>query len=123
VFWKIDGEDASGSWSRRRRVIARIEWNGKENNPRFVVTNLDASHALGGTSDLYDRLYCARGEMENRIKEAQLGLFADRASCHRFAANEWRLVLSSVAYVLIERLRHVALRHTDLARAQAWRRL
>jgi hypothetical protein len=100
-------------------VIARIEWNGEENNPRFVVTNLDARHPLGRTSDLYDRLYCARGEMENRIKEAQLGLFADRTSCHRFAANQWRLILSSVAYVLVERLRTLALKHTELARAQA----
>jgi hypothetical protein len=110
---------AAHTWPRRRRVIARIEWNGEENNPRFVVTNLDARHPLGRTSDLYDRLYCARGEMENRIKEAQLGLFADRTSCHRFAANQWRLILSSVAYVLVERLRTLALKHTELARAQA----
>jgi hypothetical protein len=110
---------AAQSWPRRRRVIARIEWDGAENNPRFVITNLSKQHPLGSTADLYDRLYCARGEMENRIKEAQLGLFADRTSCHRFAANQWRLVLSSLAYVLMERLRNTALRHTDLARAQA----
>jgi hypothetical protein len=110
---------AAKSWNRRRRVIARIEWNGSENNPRFVVTNLDATHPLGRTSDLYDRLYCARGEMENRIKEAQLGLFADRTSCHRFDANQWRLILSSLAYVLVERLRSMALEHTEMARAQA----
>jgi hypothetical protein len=110
---------AAKSWNRRRRVISRIEWDGEENNPRFVVTNLDASHALGATADLYDRLYCARGEMENRIKEAQLGLFADRTSCHRFAANQWRLIISSAAYILIERLRNIALKNTELARAQA----
>jgi len=110
---------AAKSWPRRRRVVARIEWDGAENNPRFVITNLSKQHPLGSTADLYDRLYCARGEMENRIKEAQLGLFADRTSCHRFAANQWRLVLSSLAYVLMERLRNTALRHTDLARAQA----
>src|SRR5208337_1028700 len=110
---------AAKTWPRRRRVIARIEWDGSENNPRFVVTNLDDRHPLGRAADLYDRLYCARGEMENRIKEAQLGLFADRTSCHRFDANQWRLVLASLAYVLIERLRNTALKHTELARAQA----
>jgi hypothetical protein len=110
---------AAKSWSLRRRVISRIEWDGGENNPRFVVTNLDTTHRLGATADLYDRLYCARSEMENRIKEAQQGLFADRTSCHRFVANQWRLILASAAYIPIERLRNIALKNTELARAQA----
>ncbi len=110
---------AAKVWNRERRVVSRIEWNGNENNPRLVVTNLDATHRLGSTADLYDRLYCARGEMENRIKEAQLGLFADRTSCHLFATNQWRLILASLAYVLMERLRNIALKSTSLARAQA----
>ena len=67
---------------------------------------------------LYDRLYCARGEMENRIKEQQLDLFADRTSCHGWWANQFRLLLSSLAYTLIEAIRRVALRGTELARAQ-----
>jgi hypothetical protein len=106
---------AARTWKLERRVIARIEWDGQQNNPRFVLTN-----AIGGSpADLYDELYCARGEMENRIKEAQLGLFADRTSCHRFAANQWRLLLASLAYILIERLRTLGLRGTEFARLQA----
>lgn len=106
---------AARTWKQPRRVITRIEWDGSDNNPRFVLTNLQGSTP----ADLYDRLYCARGEMENRIKEAQLGLFADRTSCHRFAANQWRLILASLAYILVERLRAIALKNTELACAQA----
>jgi hypothetical protein len=83
-------------------------------NPRFLVTNL-----ADATQKLYDEVYCARGEMENRIKEQQLGLFADRTSCHGWWANQFRLLLSSFAYVLLERLRALGLAGTELARAQA----
>jgi hypothetical protein len=85
----------------------------KGGNPRFVVTNLE-----GEAQKLYDELYCARGEMENRIQEQPLGLFADRTSCHGWWANQFRLLLSSCAYVLLERLRVLALAGTELARAQ-----
>ena len=104
---------AAGTWDKRRRVIARIEHADKGENPRFVVTSL-----AGDGKDLYEQTYCARGEVENRIKEQQLGLFADRTSCHDFVANQFRLLLSSLAYVLIETLRRTALATTELARAQ-----
>jgi len=85
-------------------------------NPRFVVTNLD-----GEAKDLYERVYCARGEAENRIKEQQLGLFSDRTSCHKFMANQFRVLLSAAAYVLVEYLRSLTLAGTELASAQATR--
>ena len=102
------------TWKCERRVIARLEHSEKGDNPRYIVTNLE-----GEAAALYERLYCARGEMENRIKEAQLGLFADRTSCHDFIANQFRLLLSSLAYILIERLRALALHGTEFARVQA----
>lgn len=102
------------TWNTRRRVIARLEHSSKGDNPRYIATNLE-----GVASDLYERLYCARGEMENRIKETQLGLFADRASAHQFNANQFRLLLAGLAYTLIERLRALALSGTEFARAQA----
>jgi Transposase DDE domain group 1 len=105
---------AAGSWDRKRRVISRIEHTDKGANPRFIVTSL-----AGDRQPLYEQTYCARGEMENRIKEQQLGLFADRTSCHDFVANQFRLLLSSLAYVLIETLRRTHLAGTELARAQA----
>jgi hypothetical protein len=105
---------AAQSWRGERRVIARLEHMEQGDNPRYIVTNLQ-----GQAQSLYEDLYCARGEMENRIKEAQLGLFADRTSCHYFAANQFRLLLSSLAYVLIERLRALALAGTEFARLQA----
>jgi len=105
---------AAGTWDRQRRVIARIEHSDKGANPRYVVTSL-----AGEGQWLYENLYCARGEMENRIKEQQLGLFADRTSCHDFIANQFRLLLSSLAYVLIETLRREFLAGTELASAQA----
>lgn len=105
---------AAKTWHGERRVIARLEHMEQGDNPRYIVTNLTQDAAA-----LYDELYCARGEMENRIKEAQLGLFADRTSCHYFNANQFRLLLSSLAYILIERLRAVALVGTDFARLQA----
>jgi hypothetical protein len=104
---------AAGSWDRARRVIVKAEHNAQGSNPRFVVANVP-----GDPQELYEDVYCQRGEMENRIKEQQLGLFADRTSCHRFLANQFRLVLSSAAYVLIQTLRREALAGTELARAQ-----
>jgi len=104
---------AAGSWKGQRRVIAKIEHLSKGANPRFIVTNLK-----GPGQRLYERVYCARGEMENRIKEQQLGLFADRTSCQAWWANQCRLLLASAAYVLMERLRAQALQGTQLARAQ-----
>lgn len=104
---------AAKTWDRTRRVIAKAEHNAKGPNPRFVVTNLP-----GDPQELYEDAYCQRGDMENRIKEQQLDLFADRTSCHRFAANQFRLLLSSAAYVLVQALRRTALAGTELARAQ-----
>jgi hypothetical protein len=101
------------SWDRKRRIIAKAEHTVQGANPRFVVTNLS-----GSAQSLYDQLYCARGEMENRIKEQQLGLFSDRTSCHYWWPNQFRLLLSSCAYVLVEALRRLGLKATELARAQ-----
>jgi len=105
---------AAGTWTAERRVIARIEHGAKGANPRYIVTNLE-----GGGQDLYEKLYCARGDMENRIKEQQLDLFADRTSCHGWWANQFRLLLSSLAYTLIETIRRLGLADSDMARAQA----
>jgi hypothetical protein len=104
---------AAGSWDRPRRVIAKAEHTAQGPNPRFVVVNVP-----GDPQGLYEDVYCQRGEMENRIKEQQLGLFADRTSCHRLLANQFRLLLSSAAYVLVQALRRTALAGTELARAQ-----
>ncbi len=104
---------AAKSWDRERRVIVKAEVLTKDPNVRFVVTNL-----TDDPKTLYDERYTARGDMENRIKEQQLGLFADRTSCHKFLANQFRLLLASAAYVLIEHLRRVGLKDTELARAQ-----
>lgn len=103
----------AGSWSHARRVIVKAEHNAQGANPRFVVTTLG-----NPPQALYERGYCARGEMENRIKECQLGLFADRTSCHLWWPNQFRLLLASLAYVLMERLRAIGLAGTELARAQ-----
>ncbi len=104
---------AAGSWDRERRVIMKAEYLPKGTNPRFIVTNL-----AGDPKALYDEQYAFRGEMENRIKEQQLMLFADRTSCHDFQANQFRLLLSSCAYVLVQSLRRLALADTELAQAQ-----
>jgi hypothetical protein len=104
---------AAQSWPHERRVITRLEWGDQGHNPRFIVTNLE-----GDAATLYDGVYCQRGEAENRIKEAQVGLFATRTSCHVFAANQLRVLLAALAYVLIERLRALALQGTALAKAQ-----
>ena len=104
---------AAASWDRRRRVLVKAEHNAQGANPRFVVVNVP-----GDPQELYDDVYCQRGEMENRVKEQQLGLFADRTSCQAFLANQFRLLLSSAAYVLMNALRREALGGTELARAQ-----
>jgi DDE family transposase len=104
---------AASTWDRSRRVIVKAEHTAQGANPRFVVTNVP-----GDPQALYEDVYCQRGEMENRIKEQQLDLFADRTSCHRFVANQFRLLLSSAAYVLVQALRRTALAGTELAQAQ-----
>jgi len=114
------------SWSRPRRVVGKAEVTRGGDNPRFVVTNLPAK-ACKGDSDrarftparLYEELYCARGEMENVLKQQVLDLEADKLSTHFFASNQLRLWLASFAYLLLERLRAVGCHGTDLARATA----
>ena len=103
------------SWNRARRVVAKAEHLEKGENPRFVVTSLGAQQWPAQT--LYEELYCARGEMENRIKE-QLMLFSDRTSTHYLRSNQLRLYFSSIAYVLLETLRRLGLQGTELAKAQ-----
>ena len=103
------------SWSRARRVIAKAEQIEGKENPRYVVTSLAIS--AHGPRPLYEDLYCARGEMENRIKEQML-LFADRMSAETMRANQLRLYLSAAAYVLVEALRRLALKGTEMAEAQ-----
>jgi len=103
------------SWSRERRVIAKAEWTKDEANPRFIVTSLTA--ADGDGRRLYEEVYCARGEMENRIKECQIDLFADRTSTATMKANQLRLWFASMAYVLLDSLRRIGLQTTDLADA------
>jgi hypothetical protein len=112
VRWFTDFHYGARSWDHPRRIIAKIEHTAKGSNPRYVVTNLE-----GDPEALYDRLYCARGDMENRIKEQQLDLFADRTSCHKWWPNQFRLLLSSLAYVLLEAIRRLALKGTELAHA------
>jgi hypothetical protein len=106
------------SWSRRRRVVAKAEHLDKGENPRFVVTTLTKDEAKARA--LYEDIYCARGDMENRIKEQQMGLFADRTSTHTLRANQLRLWFSCVAYVLMNELRRVGLRKTGFKNAQCW---
>jgi hypothetical protein len=103
------------SWSRTRRVVAKAEHLPKGANPRFVVTSLPARAIDART--LYEDVYCARGEIENRIKEQQLDLFADRTSAATRRANQLRLWFASFAYVLLEALRRIGLRHTQFASA------
>jgi len=103
------------SWSRERRVIGKAEVTGGEANPRFVVTSLQRSEAAA--RHLYEKIYCARGDMENRIKECQLDLFADRTSTATMQANQLRLWFASMAYVLLCALRRLGLAHTQFAEA------
>jgi hypothetical protein len=113
------------SWSRERRVVAKAEHlpaptigaNDDKANARFIVTNLSPERFDAKT--LYEKLYCARGDMENRIKEQQLCLFADRLSCQDLRANQIRLYFSTVAYTLLAALRRRALKNTELEHAQA----
>jgi hypothetical protein len=103
------------SWSRRRRVIAKAEWTQGEANPRFIVTSLKRAEAAARY--LYEDIYCARGDMENRIKECQLDLYADRTSAATMRANQLRLWFASMAYVLICALRRIGLAETVFANA------
>ena len=103
------------SWSRQRRVVAKAEWTGGEANPRFIVTSLSQAATEGRF--LYEKVYCARGDMENRIKECQGDLFADRTSAATMRANQLRLWLASMAYVLLCAVRRIGLAHTQFAEA------
>jgi hypothetical protein len=104
------------SWSRTRRVVGKAEHLPDKSNPRFVVTSYPVERMAA--APLYEELYCARGDMENRIKEQQLGLFADRTSSATLRANQLRLWFAALAYSLVNHLRHAGLRDTELARAQ-----
>jgi hypothetical protein len=106
---------AAKTWDCPRRVIVKAEHLPEGPNVRFVVTNLPTPTPV----QVYDELYVARGDMENRIKEQQLALFADRTSCHAFLANQFRVLLSAAAYLLVETLRRTALADTELQAAQA----
>jgi hypothetical protein len=110
LFWTT-----RDSWSRERRVVAKAEHLRQGANPRFVVTSRSAETIDART--LYEDIYCARGDMENRIKEQQLDLFADRTSAATMRANQLRLWFASFAYVLLEALRRIGLRHTQFATA------
>lgn len=105
------------SWSRRRTVIGKAERLKEKDNPRFVVTSLPCRDSRDAER-IYREIYCARGDMENRIKEQQLYMYADRTSTHWMRSNQVRLYLSSVAYVLMSALRRLALSGTELAQAQ-----
>jgi hypothetical protein len=103
------------TWSRKRRVVAKVEWSNGQANPRFVVTSLTRRQCKA--KHLYEKVYSARGDMENRIKECQLDLFADRTSAATMRANQLRLWFYSMAYVLLCALRRIGLHDTDLAEA------
>ena len=106
------------AWSKTRRVVGKAEHLAKGPNPRFIVTSL--SRAAVAKQALYEKVYCARGDMENRIKEQQMELFADRTSAETMRANQLRLWFSGMAYVLMRELRRTALSHTQFKRAQVW---
>jgi hypothetical protein len=116
IFKNLRYRTLGKTWSRTRRVVAKAEHLNKGSNPRFVVTSLPPR--LFPAAVLYETLYCARGEMENRIKEQQMGLFADRTSTGTMRGNQLRLYFSSIAYVLMHDLRRLALKGTDLERSQ-----
>jgi tRNA isopentenyl-2-thiomethyl-A-37 hydroxylase MiaE len=116
VFAEFLHTTTTGSWSRPRRVVAKAEHLDGKENPRYIVTSLAAEARPG--QKLYEELYCARGDMENRIKE-QFHLFADRMSTETMRANQLRLYLSAMAYVLVSGLRRLGLKATELAQAQA----
>src|SRR5262249_2561347 len=116
IFKELDYRTVD-SWSRSRRVVAKAEHLEKGSNPRFIVTSLPTEQ-IGG-QELYETIYCQRGEMENRIKECQLDLYADRTSAATMRANQLRLWLSSLAYVLVEAVRRLGLAGTEMANATA----
>ena len=105
---------AAKSWRNERRVIAKSEHTDKGGNPRYIVTN----EKNLTPQELYEKCYCGRGDMENRIKEIKRGIFSDRTSCHGWWANQLRLIFSSMAYILIESTRRIALKNTELESAQ-----
>ncbi len=115
VFCEFDYQTATGSWSRPRRVVAKCEQLEGKENPRYVVSSLPPERWPARA--LYEQLYCARGDMENRIKE-QMSLFAERVSTATMRANQLRLYLSAAAYVLVQGLRRLALAGTEFANAQ-----
>ena len=115
VFSQFSYRTVSKTWSRWRRVVAKAEYITGKENPRFIVTSLEPEAYQA--RELYERLYCARGEMENRIKD-QMSLFADRMSTESFRGNQLRLYLSTFAYTLLRGLREQALKGTELAKAQ-----
>jgi len=106
------------TWSKKRRVVAKIEHLSSKPKLKFIVTSL--SRKQYNAKDLYEKVYCARGDMENRIKEQQLGLFADRTSAQVKRANQLRLYFSAMAYVLMHSLREIGLKGTTLEKAQMW---
>ena len=116
IFKELDYRTRD-SWSRSRRVVAKAEHLEKGSNPRFIVTSL-VKEQIGG-QELYETIYCQRGEMENRIKECQLDLYADRTSAATMRANQLRLWFSSLAYVLVEAVRRLGLARTEMANATA----
>jgi len=103
---------AAKTWKRSRRIIIKAEFNKHGSNTRYIVTNL-----VGTPKVLYEWTYCARGEMENRIKEQQLSLFADRTSSKKWLANQFRVLLAAAAYTLLESIRRITLKKTELAKA------
>ena len=105
----------AGKWKKHRNVIAKLEHNERGPNQRYIVTSL-----TGEPADLYQGVYCQRGDMENRHKEQQMGLFADRTSCQFWWSNQLRMLLSALAYVLIHTIRRVGLVGTQMVRAQVW---
>lgn len=115
VFTEFLYATVSGTWSRQRRVVAKAEYLDDKENPRFIVTSLGTE--AWPAQKLYEELYCARGEMENRIKE-QFSLFAGRVSTESFRANQLRIYFSAIGYVLLQGLRRLGLQGTDLAQAQ-----
>jgi len=115
VFVEFPYRTTTGSWQRERRVVAKAEHIDGKENPRYVVTSLTVAECTA--QQLYEQRYCARGDMENRIKE-QFSLFADRASAESLRANQLRMYLSAMAYVLVSGLRRLGLRTTELATAQ-----
>ncbi|MGH2676655.1 MAG: IS1380 family transposase, partial [Actinomycetota bacterium] len=116
VFADFPHTTTTGSWARERRVVAKAEHIDGKENPRYIVTSLEPE--AWPARKLYEELYCARGDMENRIKE-QFHLFADRVSAETMRANQLRLYLSAMAYVLVCGLRRLGLKATELAAAQA----